>query len=569
MPVKPAENSSDDNLNNDKPLDFVRQIIADDVANGVSDGRVHTRFPPEPNGYLHIGHAKSICLNFGIASEYEQGKCNLRFDDTNPTKEDSHYVDAITADINWLGFVPEGDVKFASNYFEQMYQWATELITKGKAYVCQLNGEDTRMYRGSLTEKGKDSPYRNRSVDENLDLFKKMKSGAFENGTHTLRAKIDMGHDNMNMRDPVMYRLLNEAHHRPGDTWHIYPMYDWAHVLEDAIEGITHSICTLEFEDHRPLYDWYIDNIDGLHHPRQYEFARLNLAHTVMSKRKLLRLVEENKVKGWDDPRMPTISGMRRRGYSPESIRDFCKTIGVTKYNSKSDFKLLELCIRKDLNAYSPRVMGVIDPLKLVITNYPEDQEELFETAINPGDDTAGVRQLPFSKTLWIQRDDFMEDAPKKFFRLSVGREVRLRCAYFVTCTDVVKDDNGNIIEVHCTYDPATKGGDAPDGRKVKGTMHWVSAKHAVSATVNMYDHLFLAENPEAVDEGVDFVDTINPDSVKVLKECYIEAGISVQKPGYRCQFERLGYFCIDTESTADHLIMNHTISLREAKGKK
>jgi len=547
-------------------LDFVRTIVSQDCKNGKWDERVHTRFPPEPNGYLHIGHAKSICLNFGIASEFD-GKCNLRFDDTNPSKEDQEYVDSIEADVRWLGWGWEDRLFFASDYFEQMHDWAVELIKKGKAYVCDLTAEETREYRGTLKEPGKNSPFRDRSVDENLDLFSRMKAGEFPDGTKTLKAKIDMASPNINLRDPVMYRIVHASHHRQEDDWSIYPMYDWAHGLEDSIEGITHSICTLEFENHRPLYDWFLDEL-GIHHPQQIEFARLNLTYTVMSKRKLLRLVQENHVKGWDDPRMPTLSGLRRRGYSPAAIRNFCTTIGVNKFNSTVDFALLEHCLRQDLNKTSPRVMAVLDPLKVVITNYPEDQIDELDAVNNPEDATAGTRKVPFSKELYIERADFMEDPPKKFFRLGPGREVRLRYAYFVTCTDVIKDDQGNIVELHCTYDPATRGGDSPDGRRVKGTLHWVSANHALDAEVRLYEHLFTKENPENTEEGQDFTANLNSDSLKIIEHCKVEPYLADTKPLNRYQFERIGYFCADPKASDGKLVFHRTVGLRDTWAK-
>jgi glutaminyl-tRNA synthetase len=554
--------------NNNQPqrMDFIRQIIAEDCEKGTWGGRVHTRFPPEPNGYLHIGHAKSICLNFGIAQEFG-GKCNLRFDDTNPSKEDQEYVDAIIEDVRWLGWDWEDRLYFASDYFQQMYEWAVELIKKGKAYVCDLSAEETRQYRGTLTEPGRNSPYRDRSVEENLDLFERMKNGEFPDGSRTLKAKIDMAHPNLNMRDPVMYRILHASHHRTGDKWCIYPMYDWAHGLEDSIEGITHSICTLEFENHRPLYDWFLDQL-GIYHPRQIEFARLNLTYTVMSKRKLLRLVKENFVRGWDDPRMPTLRGLRRRGYSPEAIRNFCKVIGVNKFNSTVDYALLEHCLREDLNKTSLRVMAVLNPLKVVLTNYPDGQTEWLEAINNPEDPAAGTRQVPFSKVLYIERDDFMENPPKKFYRLAPGREVRLRYGYFIKCQEVVKDSSGNIVELRCTYDPATRGGEAPDGRKVKATIHWVSAAHALDAEVRLYEHLFTKENPEDVPEGQDFTVNINPDSLKILTGCKVEPSLKTSKPFDRWQFERLGYFCTDPDTRDGRLVFNRTVTLKDTWSK-
>jgi len=556
------------NANNQEPrrLDFIRQIVADDCQKGTWDGRVHTRFPPEPNGYLHIGHAKSICLNFGIAAEFG-GKCNLRFDDTNPSKEDREYVDSIIADVKWLGWDWQDRLFFASDYFQQMHDWAVDLIRKGKAYVCDLTAEQTREHRGTLTRPGQNSPFRNRSVEENLDLFARMKNGEFPDGSRTLKAKIDMAHPNLNMRDPIMYRILHASHHRTGDDWCIYPMYDWAHGLEDSIEGITHSICTLEFENHRPLYDWFLDAL-GIYHPRQYEFARLNLTYTVMSKRKLLRLVKENLVRGWDDPRMPTLSGLRRRGYSPEAIRNFCKVIGVNKFNSTVDFALLEHCLREDLNRTSPRVMAVLNPLKVVITNYPDGQTEQIDAVNNPEDPAAGTRKVPFSKTLYIEREDFMEAPPKKFFRLAPGREVRLRYAYFITCNEVIKDAGGRITELRCTYDPATRGGDAPDGRRPKATLHWVSADHALDAEVRLYDHLFTRENPEEVEQEKDFTENLNPDSLKVLTACKVEPTLINTKPLDRWQFERIGYFCTDSDTKNEKLVFNRTATLKDTWAK-
>jgi glutaminyl-tRNA synthetase len=554
------------NETNEQRLDFIRQIVADDLESGKWDKRTVTRFPPEPNGYLHIGHAKSICLNFGIAAEFG-GKCNLRFDDTNPCKEEQEYVDSITEDVTWLGWDFGDTPLFASDYFQQMYDWAVELIKKGAAYVCDLTAEETREHRGTLTEPGKPSPYRDRRVEENLDLFERMKNGEFGDGTKTLKARIDMASPNINLRDPVMYRILHADHHRAGSNWCVYPMYDWAHGLEDSIEGITHSICTLEFENHRPLYDWFLDALE-IHHPQQIEFARLNLTYTVMSKRKLLELVKDGHVSGWDDPRMPTLSGLRRRGFSPESIRSFCKTIGVNKFNSTIDYALLEHCLRQDLNKTSARVMAVLDPLKVVITNYPEDQVDELDAVNNPEDASAGTRKVPFSKVIYIEREDFMEEPPKKFFRLAPGREVRLRYAYFVTCSDVIKDDAGNITELHCTYDPETRGGDAPDGRRVKATLHWVSDAHALDAEVRLYDHLFTKENPEKVKKDAHFTDKINPDSLKVIDNCKIEPSVADTNPQDRFQFERMGYFCTDKDSTADKLVFNKTVGLKDTWAK-
>jgi glutaminyl-tRNA synthetase len=559
-----------------KSLDFIRAIVTEDIKTNKWGGLVVTRFPPEPNGYLHIGHAKSICLNFGIAAEFG-GRCHLRFDDTNPEKEEQEYVNSIIENVRWLGWDWGEHLYYGSDYFDQMYQWAVELIKKGMAYVCDLTADQTREYRGTLTESGKDSPYRNRSIEENLELFERMRAGEFPDGLRTLRAKIDMAHPNLNMRDPVMYRILHATHHRSGDKWCIYPMYDWAHGFEDSIETVTHSICTLEFENHRPLYDWFIDAVnegrtdDGsgpwgkkIHHPQQIEFARLNLTYTVMSKRKLLNLVQEHLVSGWDDPRMPTISGIKRRGYSPEAIREFCRRIGVNKFNSTVDIALLEHCLREDLNKTSPRVMAVLRPLKVVIDNYPEDQVEELDAINNPEDSNAGTRKVPFSRELFIEQEDFMEEPPKKFFRLAPGREVRLRYAYFITCTEVVKDKDGDILELHCTYDPATRGGDAPDGRKVKSTLHWVSARHAIEAEVRLYDHLFTKENPDEVAGGEDFKSNLNPNSLEELNSCRIEPSLAGAKPFSRYQFERLGYFCVDPDSTKEKPVFNRTVTLRD-----
>jgi glutaminyl-tRNA synthetase len=543
-------------------LDFIRAIVAEDLKTNKWDGRVHTRFPPEPNGYLHIGHAKAICLNFGIAHEFN-GLCNLRFDDTNPEKEEQEYIDAIIEDVRWLGLDWGDRLYYASDYFEQMYEYAVQLTKAGKAYVCDLNADEIREYRGTLTKPGKNSPYRSRSVKENLDLFQRMRTGEFEDGCRTLRAKIDMSHPNLNMRDPVMYRILHSAHHRTGDKWCIYPTYDWAHGLEDSVEKITHSICTLEFENHRPLYDWFLEQL-GVHHPQQIEFARLNLTYTVMSKRKLLQLVQQGKVSGWDDPRLPTICGLRRRGYSPESIRNFCQVIGVNKFNSTVDIALLEHCLREDLNKTSPRVMAVLRPLKVIIDNFPQGKVEEMEAINNPEDPRAGTRKVPFSRELYIEQEDFMENPPKKFYRLAPGREVRLRYAYFVTCTDVVKDKNGQIVELHCTYDPATRGGDAPDGRKVKSTLHWVSAARSLPAEVRLYDHLFANQNPDDVEEDKDFTSNLNPNSLKLLKNCRVEPSLAGAAPLSRYQFERLGYFCADPDSSAGKLVFNRTVTLRD-----
>lgn len=545
--------------------DFIRTIIQEDNEAGKHQGRVHSRFPPEPNGYLHIGHAKSICLNFGIANENPGGLCNLRFDDTNPEKEDVEYVDSIKEDVKWLGFDWGDRQFFASDYFDQLYEYAVTLIKKGKAYACDLPADKMREYRGTATEPGKPSPGRSRSVEENLDLFERMKNGEFQEGEFVLRAKIDLASPNFHMRDPVIYRVRHVHHHRTGDKWCIYPMYDFTHCISDSIEEITHSICTLEFEDHRPLYDWILDELE-IFHPQQIEFARLNMTYTVMSKRKLLELVQGDYVSGWDDPRMPTICGMRRRGVAPESIREFCKTIGVTKFNSMTDKVVLENCMRDHLNQVAPRVMGVLNPLKVVIDNYPEDSTEELDAVNNPNDESAGTRKVPFSKVIYIEKEDFMEDPPKKFFRLSPGREVRLRYAYFVTCVDVIKDDNGEVIELRCTYDPETKGGNAPDGRKVKATIHWVSASHAVDAEVRLYDHLFKTRDPEDLPEGEDYKSNLNPDSLQVLTGCKLEPSLRDAEVGSRYQFERLGYFCVDSkDSTPEKPVFNRTVTLRDS----
>jgi glutaminyl-tRNA synthetase len=552
--------------NKNTSLDFIRTIVAEDLKSG-KHKEIHTRFPPEPNGYLHIGHAKSICLNFGIAREFD-GLCNLRFDDTNPCKEEQEYVDSIKADIRWLGFDWEGREFFASDYFHQLYDWAVQLIRDGKAYVCDLTAEETREYRGTLTEPGRPSPYRDRSVEENLDLLARMKAGEFPDGSRTLRAKIDMASPNVNLRDPVMYRILHASHHRTGDEWCIYPMYDFTHGQSDSIEQITHSICTLEFENHRPLYDWYIENL-GIYPPRQIEFARLNLTYTVMSKRRLLELVTSKAVSGWDDPRMPTLSGMRRRGFSSNAIREFCARIGVAKMDSTIDIQFLEHCLREDLNRHALRVMGVLRPLKVVIDNYPEDLVEEMEAINNPEDPSAGTRKLPFSRELYIEETDFMEDPPKKYFRLGPGREVRLRYGYFVKCVDFVKDETGRVVEVHCTYDPETRGGNnPPDGRKVKGTIHWVSAAHALKAEVRLYDHLFTKENPNEIEEGGHFTDNLNPDSLEVVTDCMLEPCLVDAKLGQHFQFERLGYFCLDKEATAENPVFNRTVTLRDTWAK-
>jgi glutaminyl-tRNA synthetase len=546
-----------------RPADFIRSIIAEDIKAKKYEGRVHTRFPPEPNGYLHIGHAKSICLNFGIAAEFG-GLCNLRFDDTNPTKEEVEYVESIKEDVRWLGFDWDDRMFFASDYFDRLYGYAVQLIRDGRAYVCDLSPREIREYRGTLTEPGKDSPYRNRSVDENLDLFGRMRAGEFEDGSRTLRAKIDMKSGNLNMRDPVIYRILHATHHRTGDKWCIYPMYDFAHCFSDSLERITHSICTLEFEDHRPLYDWFLDAL-GVYHPRQIEFARLNLSYTVLSKRKLIELVGQKRVTGWDDPRMPTISGLRRRGYTPESIRNFCERIGVAKRDSIVDMALLEYCVREDLNKRAPRVMAVLNPLRVVIDNYPEDRVEEMEAVNNPEDSGMGTRKVPFSRILYIEREDFREDPPKQFFRLAPGREVRLRYAYFIKCVSVVKDEStGEVTELHCTYDPETRGGDAPDGRKVKATLHWVSAAHAIEAEVRLYSLLFSKVDAATVEEGNDFTSSLNPESLVTLESCRAEPCLANAPAGSLYQFERQGYFCVDPDSSGGRMVFNRTVTLRD-----
>jgi len=567
MPTEP--NASEEKATS---RNFIQQIIDADLAAGKNESRVHTRFPPEPNGYLHIGHAKSICLNYGLAKEYG-GKFNLRFDDTNPAKEEQEYVDAIVDDLKWLGADWEDRLCFSSDYFDQLYNWAVQLVKSGKAYVCDLDAEQMREYRGSLTEPGTESPYRERAVEENLELFAKMKAGEFEDGSHTLRAKIDMASPNVNLRDPVMYRIKRAHHHRTGDAWCIYPSYDFTHGQSDSIEGVTHSICTLEFENHRPLYDWFCESLE-IHHPQQIEFARLNLTYTVMSKRLLLQLVNEKHVEGWDDPRMLTVRGLRRRGYTAKSIRAFCERIGVAKYNSTIDMAWLEDAIREDLNEKAPRAMGVLRPLKVVITNYPEGQVEQLEAANHPKMPEMGTRQVPFSRELYVEQADFMEDAPKKFFRLSQGREVRLRYAYFITCNEVIKDDDGNVVELRCTYDPETKGGNAPDGRKVKGTIHWVSAEHALNAEVRLYDHLFGDENPGKVAEGASFLDNINAKSLEVLSNAQLEPSLGEASGGTHYQFERNGYFFTDpVDSQSGKPVFNRTATLRDTwakvKGKR
>ena len=546
---------------------FIREIILDDLKTGKYRGRVHTRFPPEPNGYLHIGHAKSICLNFGLAAEFG-GKTNLRFDDTNPEKEEREYVDSIRDNVRWLGFDWEDRMFYASDYFGQIYEWARQLVRAGNAYVCDLSAEEMRQYRGTLTEPGTESPYRNRSVEENLDLLDRMRKGEFPDGSRTLRAKIDMASPNLNMRDPVMYRILRAEHHRTGNAWCIYPMYDFAHGQSDSIEGITHSICTLEFEDHRPLYDWYIDQL-GIHHPRQIEFDRLNITYTLLSKRKLLQLVEKGHVRGWDDPRMPTLSGIRRRGYTSEAIRNFCNSLGVSKTNGTIELRLLEHHVREDLNKRAPRMMAVLRPLRVVIDNYPDTPggDEL-EAVNNPEDASAGTRKVPFSRVLYIEQDDFREVPPKQYYRLSPGKEVRLRYAYFIQCESVVKNEEGEVVEIHCTYDPATRGGNAPDGRKVKSTIHWVSAAHAVDAEVRLYDTLFTSEDPNAAPEGEDFTVNLNPASLEILTGCKLEPALANAAPLERFQFERLGYFCVDRDTAPGAPIFNRTVALKDTWAK-
>src|ERR1051326_411484 len=550
----------------DERSNFVRDIIIDDLKTNKYGGRVHTRFPPEPNGYLHIGHAKSIHLNFGLAAEFG-GKCNLRFDDTNPEKEETEYVDSIIEDARWLGGDWDDRMFYASDYFDQIYEWAVQLIKSGKAYVCDLSADEVRKQRGTLTEPGQESPYRNRSVEENLDLFERMKAGEFPDGARTLRAKIDMASPNLNMRDPIMYRILHAEHHRTGDKWCIYPMYDFAHGQSDSIERITHSICTLEFEDHRPLYDWYVEQL-GIYHPQQIEFDRLNLTYTLLSKRRLLALVQKGHVEGWDDPRMPTISGMRRRGFTPEALRSFCRRIGVSKTNGTTELALLEYFVREDLNKRALRVMAVLRPLRLVIDNYPEGQTEQMEAVNNPEDASAGTRTVPFSKVLYIEQDDFREQPPKGYFRLSPGTEVRLRYGYFVKCTGVIKDAAGEVTEIHCTYDPATRGGNTPDGRKVKSTIHWVSAEHSIDAQVRLYDNLFTKPDPSDVPEGGDFTDNLNPNSLEIVNDAKLEPSLNSAVPGNRYQFERLGYFAVDPSSTPERLVFNRTVALRDTWAK-
>ena len=557
IPGEPPESSA-------SPSNFIRDIVIDDNKTGKFGGRVHTRFPPEPNGYLHLGHAKSICLNFGLADEFG-GKTNLRFDDTNPSKEETEYVDSIMENVHWLGFEWDG-LYYASDYFGQLYEWALKMIREGKAFVCDLSAEEVRKTRGTLTEPGKESPYRNRSVEENVDLFQRMKAGEFPDGARTLRAKVDMTSPNLNMRDPVMYRILHADHHRTGSDWCIYPMYDYAHGQSDSIEGITHSICTLEFEDHRPLYDWYVDAL-GIYHPQQIEFDRLNVTYTLLSKRKLLQLVQDGHVRGWDDPRMPTLAGIRRRGYPPEALRAFCGAIGVSKTNGTIELGLLEHHVRENLNRTAKRVMAVLRPLRVVIDNYPEGHVDQMEAVNNPEDASAGSRTVPFSKVLYIEQDDFREVPPPKYFRLSPGKEVRLRYGFFITCTGVVKDDKGEITEIHCTYDPATRGGNSPDGRKVKSTIHWVSAEHAIDAEVRMYDNLFTKENPGATEEGQDFTANLNPNSLEIL-ESKVEPSLASAAVGERFQFERMGYFCVDRDSAPGKLVFNRTVGLKDTWAK-
>jgi glutaminyl-tRNA synthetase len=565
---EPKGTGNNEELSAAAPSHFIKDIIEEDIRKNKNDGKVATRFPPEPNGYIHIGHAKSICLNFGLAKQYG-GTCNLRFDDTNPSKEDTEYVDSIMDDVRWLGFTWDDRLYYASDYFDRLYDYAVQLISDGKAFVCDLSADQMREYRGTLKEPGKESPHRNRSIEENLKLFEAMKNGEFPDGSRTLRAKIDMSSGNINMRDPVIYRIQRAHHHRTGDTWCIYPMYDFTHCLSDATEGITHSICTLEFENNRPLYDWILDQLPVPCHPQQIEFARLNLTYTVMSKRKLLELVTKKYVSGWDDPRMPTICGIRRRGYSPEAIRDFCDRIGVAKRDSTVDVALLEHCLREDLNMRAPRVMAVLNPLRVVIENYPEGQVEELEAVNNPEDEGAGTRKIPFTRTLYIEQEDFREDSPKKFFRLAPGKEVRLKHAYYVTCTNVIKDPaSGKITEIRCTYDPETRGGWSKDGRKVKGTLHWVSADHALDAEVRLYEHLFTVEEPEG-DKETHYLDLLNADSLKVLNGCKVEPGLREAAPGTRYQFERQGYFCVDLkDSSPEKPVFNRTVPLRDSWAK-
>jgi glutaminyl-tRNA synthetase len=566
MNPRPSEAETGETPADTAPSNFIRDIIVDDLKTNKYGGRVHTRFPPEPNGYLHIGHAKSIQLNFGLAKEFG-GKCNLRFDDTNPSKEETEYVDSIIEDVKWLGGDWEGRLFYASDYFGQLYEWAVQLIKTGKAYVCDLTPEEVRKQRGTLTEPGQESPYRGRSVEENLDLFARMKAGEFPDGARTLRAKIDMASPNLNLRDPIMYRISHAEHHRTGKQWCIYPMYDFAHGESDSIEHITHSICTLEFEDHRPLYDWYVEQL-GIYHPQQIEFDRLNLTYTLLSKRKLLALVQNKLVEGWDDPRMPTISGLRRRGYTPEAIQNFCRRVGISKTNGTTELGLLEYFLREDLNKRAPRVMAVLRPLRLVIDNYPEGQMEEMDAVNNPEDESVGSRKVPFSRVLYIEQDDFREDPPKQYFRLAPGREVRLRYGYFVTCKSIVKDANGQVTEIHCTYDPATRGGNAPDGRKVKSTIHWVSAEHAIDAEVRLYDTLFTREDPNQVDEGQEFTANLNPQSLEVVTGAKLEPSLRGAAAGSSYQFERLGYFSVDPDTKPDKPVFNRTVALRDTWAK-
>jgi glutaminyl-tRNA synthetase len=566
MNPRPSEAETGDTKPESAPSNFIRDIILDDLKTNKYGGRVHTRFPPEPNGYLHIGHAKSIQLNFGLAKEFG-GKCNLRFDDTNPSKEETEYVDSIIEDVKWLGGDWEDRLFYASDYFGQLYEWAVQLIKNGNAYVCDLTPEQVRQQRGTLTEPGQESPYRGRSVEENLDLFARMKAGEFPDGARTVRAKIDMASPNLNLRDPIMYRISHAEHHRTSKQWCIYPMYDFAHGESDSIEHVTHSICTLEFEDHRPLYDWYLERL-RIYHPQQIEFDRLNLTYTLLSKRKLLLLVQNKLVQGWDDPRMPTISGLRRRGYTPEAIRNFCRRVGVSKTNGTTELGLLEYFLREDLNKRAARVMGVLRPLRLVIDNYPDGQVEQMDAVNNPEDESMGSRKVPFSRVLYIEQEDFREDPPKQYFRLAPGREVRLRYAYFVTCISVVKDASGQVTEIHCTYDPATRGGNAPDGRKVKSTIHWVSAEHAIDAEVRLYDTLFTREDPNQVDEGHEFTENLNPQSLEVVSGAKLEPSLRGAAPGTGYQFERLGYFSVDPDSLPDKLVFNRTVALRDTWAK-
>ena len=556
-----------ENITDERPapsLDFIREAVKADLRDGKFD-RVHTRFPPEPNAYLHIGHAKALWIDYGIARDFN-GKFNLRFDDTNPVKEEQEFVDGIIEDVRWVGADWEDRLFFGSDYFEQMYEWAVELIKKGVAYVCDLSAEEVGKTRGTINTPGVASPFRERSVAENLDLFARMRAGEYPDGTRTLRAKIDMASGNLNLRDPVMYRILHAEHHRQGDKWCIYPMYDWAHGLEDSIEGVTHSLCSLEYENHRPLYDWFLDQL-GIYHPRQIEFARLNLSYTVMSKRKFIDLVNGGYVNSYDDPRLPTLAGLRRRGYTPEAIYDFCQSIGVTKLNSTIDVAILEDCLRNDLNKTAQRVMAVMKPLKIVITNYPEGQSEELDAVNNPEDASAGMRKVPFSRELYIEQDDFREVPPPKYYRLTPGREVRLRNAYFIKCEEVIKDECGEIVELHCSYDPATRGGDSPDGRKVKATLHWVSAPHALPADARLYDHLFSKANPDEVEEGQTYFDNLNPNSLEVAT-CYVEPSVADAAPGTRYQFERIGYFCVDRDSAPEKLVFNRTVTLRDSWAK-